>query len=203
MKDFGAGPSRLRVLPAGAKVLYCAFIVATLAGLLVSWKLYGAVVGDEGSSAYYAGKPVTGPAPPSTPAPGPSGPVLELPQEAAPPKVIIEQISDRKLLEVTHFHLFSIPVYVLILAHLWLLARLPSWLHTTGILAAVITSGLHLAAPWLVRSSASLAWLIPASGIAMLASLAAIGVVAAVDMWMPSGKEPGVRRARRRPQRAS
>jgi hypothetical protein len=96
-----------------------------------------------------------------------------------------ELISDRKLLEVTHFHLFSVPVYVLILAHLWLLARLPSWLHTAGIALSVLTSGLHLAAPWITRGRPALAALMPVSGVSMLVIMGVIAIVPAVDMWLP------------------
>src|SRR5262245_11806557 len=137
MKDFASNPGRLRALSVGAKVLYTAFVVSALAGLLLSWRLYGAVVGEPGAPAYYAGAEVT-----AKPAPGATdGPVVELPADVARERAIVEQISERKLLEVTHFHLFSVPVYVLILAHLWLLARLPAWAHTGGVVAAVVTSG--------------------------------------------------------------
>ncbi|KYF99508.1 hypothetical protein BE20_31120, partial [Sorangium cellulosum] len=119
------------------------------------------------------------------------GPELELPAATEPPRVLVEQISERKLLEVTHFHLFSVPVYVLILAHLWLLARLPAWLHTGGVAAAVVTSGLHIAAPWLIRSAPGAAALMPISGVAMLLSLGAMAVVSTVDMWLPRRSRRG------------
>ena len=38
-------PGRLRALPVGGKLLYSAFAVATLIGLLVSARLYGVAVG--------------------------------------------------------------------------------------------------------------------------------------------------------------
>jgi len=97
----------------------------------------------------------------------------------------VEQVSDRKLLEVTHFHLFSVPVYVLILAHLWLLARMPPWLHSAGVVASVLVSALHLAAPWIVRGRVQLAPLVPVSGAGMLLVLGVIAAVPTVDMWLP------------------
>ncbi|WP_437719984.1 hypothetical protein [Sorangium sp. So ce861] len=192
MRDFTAAAGRLRSLSLGAKLLYTAFTVASIVGLLVSWRLYGAMVQDAGAAAYYAGAPAAVPPPAPTQAPaaadGPAlelGPELELPAAPEPPRVLVAQISERKLLEVTHFHLFSVPVYVLILAHLWLLARLPAWLHTGGVAAAVVTSGLHIAAPWLIRSAPGAAALMPISGVAMLLSLGAMAVVSTVDMWLP------------------
>ena len=77
------------------------------------------------------------------------------------------------------------PVYVLILAHLWVLARLPTWLHGAGVTLAVLSSGLHLAAPWLVRGSPGAAWLLPVSGVAMLGVLGVMAIVPTIDMWLP------------------
>ncbi|HTN86548.1 MAG TPA: hypothetical protein VL242_22765 [Sorangium sp.] len=198
MRDFSAAAGRLRSLSLGAKLLYTAFTVASLVGLLVSWRLYGAMVQDAGSAGYYAGAPAVAPPPAPTQAPaaadGPAldlGPELELPATQEAPRVLVEQISERKLLEVTHFHLFSVPVYVLILAHLWLLARLPSWLHTAGVVAAVAASGLHVAAPWLIRGAPGAAALMPISGVAMLLSLGAMAVVSTVDMWLPRRSRRG------------
>ncbi|XYH92592.1 hypothetical protein ACMHYB_32540 [Sorangium sp. So ce1128] len=198
MRDFSAAAGRLRSLSLGAKLLYSAFTVASLIGLLVSWRLYGAMVQDAGSAGYYAGAPAIAPPPAPTQAPaaadGPAldlGPELELPATQEAPRVLVEQISERKLLEVTHFHLFSVPVYVLILAHLWLLARLPSWLHTAGVVAAVAASGLHIAAPWLIRGAPGAAALMPISGVAMLLSLGAMAVVSTVDMWLPRRSRRG------------
>lgn len=187
MRDFTASAGRLRILPLGAKLLYTAFAVSALIGLLVSWRLYGAAIGEGGAPAYYAGAPVTEPTSREPPkeAIESGGPALELPEEATAPRVITEQISERKLLEVTHFHLFSIPVYVLILAHLWLLARLPPWLHAAGVIGSVAASGLHIAAPWLVRGRPAMAPLMPASGVAMLVTMGAIALVPAIDMWLP------------------
>jgi hypothetical protein len=178
VKDFSSGPGRLRVLSVGAKLLYTAFVVATLVGLLVSWRLYGSVVSEAGPRAYYSGAPVAAKEEAS------GGPQIDL-ADSDKPRAMVVQISDRKLLEVTHFHLFSVPVYVLILAHLWLLARMPRWLQTGGVVAAIATSALHLAAPWLVRSSPGTAWLMPVSGAAMLVTMAIIGGWPTVDMWLP------------------
>jgi hypothetical protein len=182
VKDFQATmPGRLRAVSTGTKILYTSFAIAAVIGLFVSWRLYGAATSEAGAAAYYAGALVER-AKAETPA---GGPVLDLPEEVARPRAIIVQIPDRKLLEVTHFHLFTIPVYVLILAHLWLLAKLPIWLQNAGAAFAVFTSGLHIAAPWIVRDSPGLAWLMPVSGIAMLLTLGVMAVVATIDMWLP------------------
>jgi uncharacterized membrane protein len=192
VRDFAASAGRLRVLSFGAKLLYTAFAISAIIGLLVSWQLYGAAIGEGGDKVYYSGAEAPKKPEPAA-APEGDGPALELPEEATAPRAMTEQISERKLLEVTHFHLFSVPVYVLILAHLWLLARMPAWLHTAGIVASVVTSGLHLAAPWIVRGRPGLSALMPISGILMLLAMGIIAIVPAIDMWLP-------RPARRSPE---
>lgn len=193
MKDFTAGPpGRLRVLPVGAKILYSAFAIATLAGLLVSWRLYGAATGDAGPAVYYAGGVASAePAAPAPPAGSGVGSAIELaPDDAPRARAFVEPMPERKLLEVTHFHLFSIPIYVLVLAHLWLLAKVPPWAQHAGVVAAVVTSGLHIAAPWLVRGRPALAFLVGSSGAAMLGTLGVIALGAMIDMWLPAPRPP-------------
>ena len=188
MRDFTAAAGRLRALSIGAKLLYSAFTFSALLGLLLSWQLYGAAVGEAGAPAYYAGVPIEvkteRQAKDAVPSPD-DGPEINLGEEVNRPRFITEQVSERRLLEVTHFHLFSIPVYVLILAHLWLLAKMPSWLHAGGVIASVITSALHVAAPWIVRGRPAASALMPISGAAMLITLTVIAVVPTIDMWLP------------------
>jgi len=181
-------PGRLRALPVGGKILYSAFVVATLIGLLVSARLYSVGVGDAGPAVYYAG--AAAPAATAAPAHASGGPAIELAPEDAQPHRIVEQIPERKLLEVTHFHLFTIPVYVLILAHLWLLAKVPPWAQHAGVVAAVVASAAHVAAPWVVRGRPGLAFLMGSSGIAMLVTLGVIGLGAMIDMWLPNPPPP-------------
>ncbi len=190
MREFQAAvPGRLRAVSLGSKMLYTAFAIAAVIGLFVSWRLYGAAVGDAGPAAYYAGAEVAAPARLDV-KPATGGPQIDLAPEAEKPRAIVVQMSERKLLEVTHFHLFTIPIYVLVLAHLWLLAKLPLWLQHAGVVAAVATTGLHIAAPWLVRGSAGMAILMPISGVAMLLTLGGMAVVTTIDMWLPQPAAP-------------
>lgn len=184
MRDFQAGmPGRLRALPASGKILYSAFALATLIGLLVSARLYRVAVGDAGPAVYYAGAPTS--SAPAAAAPA-GGPAIELAPEDVQPRAFVEPMPERKLLEVTHFHLFTIPVYVLVLAHLWLLARVPPWAQHAGVVAAVFTSGLHVAAPWIVRGRPALAFLMATSGLLMLVTLGVLALGAVIDMWLPN-----------------
>jgi hypothetical protein len=176
-------PGRLRALPVGGKILYSAFAVATLVGLLVSARLYRVAVGDAGPAVYYAGASAS--VAPAAAAPT-GGPAIELAPEDAEPRALVEPMPERKLLEVTHFHLFTIPVYVLVLAHLWLLARVPIWAQHAGVALAVLTSGLHIAAPWIVRGRPALSSLMATSGLAMLVTLGVLALGAMIDMWLPA-----------------
>jgi hypothetical protein len=176
-------PGRLRAVSLGSKLLYTAFAIAALTGLLVSWKLYGAAVGDAGPAVYYAGA-AAATATEKKADPG-DGPAIEIAEETRAARPMTAQMPERKLLEVTHFHLFTIPVYVLILAHLWLLTKLPLWAQHLGVVAAVATSALHIAAPWLVRGSPGLAWLMPVSGVSMLLTLGTMALISTIDMWLP------------------
>jgi hypothetical protein len=193
VRDFQAAiPGRLRAVSLGSKMLYTAFALAAVIGLFVSWRLYGAAVSDAGPAAYYAGAEVAAAPAKLDAKPASGGPSIDLAPDPEPARlrVMVVQMSERKLLEVTHFHLFTIPIYVLVLAHLWLLAKLPLWLQHAGVVAAVLTSGLHIAAPWLVRGSAGLAVLVPISGVAMLLTLGGMAVVTTIDMWLPQPAAP-------------
>jgi hypothetical protein len=58
------------------------------------------------------------------------------------------------------------------------------------VVGAVVTSGLHMAAPWLVRGRPGLSFLMGTSGAAMLITLGVIGLGAMIDMWLPNPSPP-------------
>jgi len=117
MRQFVSSGFRIWNLGLEAKLLYTAFALFALAAYVVSVLYARDLSGLSTSSAraYYAGGAIAEPA-------RPSGPALELPEEAARP--VREPISYRHLLEVTHFHLFTVPVFLLIVAHLFMLTGL-------------------------------------------------------------------------------
>jgi hypothetical protein len=119
------------------------------------------------------------------------GPTIDLPPDdaAAANQRITVAVSYRKLLEVTHFHLFTVPVFILIIAHLFMLTGLSSTAKTTWIVLGWSASLAHLGAPWLIRY-ASAAWtpLYPVSGGLMALSLAVMTLYPIVMMWVPPRK---------------
>jgi hypothetical protein len=177
VKHFTAHGGRLRRLPLSGKLLYTTFLLLTLVGLWVSMRLYGEATDEGGARGYYSESVALPNA-----AHGSGGPSLDLPADSARMSV---PMSERKLLEVTHFHLFSVPVYFLIVAHLFLLAGFTPIVRTLGAGSVVVSSVFHVAAPWLVRGSGGVAWLMPVSGIWMGVSYIVVIFATLVDMWLP------------------
>src|SRR5207302_7214433 len=111
MREFASPASRAGALPRPVKVLYTAFCAFTVAGLLSCIGLYDGVVrfGARATPAELYQHLVTYYQPGAGPASAAVG-------EASP-----APIPTRRLLEVTHSHLFSMPLYLLVLGHLFLL----------------------------------------------------------------------------------
>jgi hypothetical protein len=184
MKDFARGSGRLRQLPVLARATYSIFIAFTLVALAFSAWLGADMLGpDLGTfDEYYAGAPAAAPAPVAAPS---GGPAMDLPEdlsEAAPR----DPLPLRKLLEVTHFHLFSMPVYLMILSHLFMLSRWGVGTKLGWIVAATLSVVAHLAAPWIARSGGAGPRLFYAgSGFALALTFTVMSAVPLVEMWGP------------------
>lgn len=201
MRDFTRPRGRLRSLPLPARVVYSVFLVFTLAALGVTLWLGADMVGPAlgGVGEYYAGitpDAAVAPAPagdPSADASGDSGggPALELPAELdAPPPP--EPMPRRKLLEVTHFHLFSMPVYLLILSHLFMLGRASDAAKLAWITLGTLGTAGHVVAPWIARAaSPGSTALYAISGSAMLASMLVMTLWPLYELWAPAPGAPG------------
>jgi hypothetical protein len=191
VRQFATNGFRIWNLSREAKLVYSGFGLFALLALGVSMLFYEDLVGthNAGVASYYAGAPRN-----ATPvvkvAPAGDGPKIELPPDepatAAEGERITVAVSYRKLLEVTHFHLFTVPVFILIIAHLFMLTGLSSAAKTAWIVCGWLASLLHLAAPWLIRY-AGVGWtvLYPLSGAAMALSLTVMTVYPLVMMWVP------------------
>jgi hypothetical protein len=194
MKDFIRPRGRLRTLPLPARLVYSVFAVFTLIGLGFTAWLGADMVGvDLGKlDAYYAGTPEPSATPAALPSDSAGGPALDLPPELDVPAESAP-MPLRKLLEVTHFHLFSMPVYLLILSHLFMLSRAGELAKLCWIALGTVAVAAHMAAPWLARSGAASSGLAyGASGGAMMISLLVLTVVPLWEMWapLPGGERP-------------
>jgi hypothetical protein len=204
VRQFASSGFRIWNLGREAKLVYTGFGIFALLAIFVSILFYEDLVGPRsaGVAGYYAGTVSNrgsnattdsnaGSNSDAAQASG-SGPRIEI-DEAAEARPITVAVTYRKLLEVTHFHLFTVPVFLLIIAHLFMLTGLGSSLKLTFIAAGFASSLVHLAAPWAIRyGGAGWSWLYPWSGGLMALSLSFMTVYPIVVMW----RKPAEARAR-------
>jgi hypothetical protein len=99
-----------------------------------------------------------------------------------------------QILEITHQHLFAMPLTLLVVAHLFILSRMAGALTWPIIGTTAASMAGHIAAPWLVRfHGPGWAWLFPVTGVTMLALIALMFGASLWDMWIP--RAPGARNA--------
>ncbi len=179
MRQFAGSGVRIWNLSREAKAVYTCFLVMSLLAFGSAFLLAEDMVGGRGVQAYYGGRS----GPPAPAAQG--GPQIELPDE--PPRVAVEvAMPYRKLLEVAHFHLFTVPVFLLIVTHLFMLTGLAAGPKLAWILAAWGSALLHIVAPFAVRyGGARYAWTFSVSGVAMAIALGMVTIYPAVAMWRP------------------
>ena len=212
MRPFASPGLRLWSLSRETRVVYTGFSVMSLLALLSSALLYEDLVGGAGATAgvkaYYAGE-AAGPTRAEPPRAG--GPAIDLPASddgaeaaAAEPKEhggaaqrLTVAASYRKLLEVTHFHLFTVPVFLLIVGHLFLLTGLSASAKMAWIIAGWLAALGHLAAPWVVHyGGAGWAASYPVSGAAFAVTSTVLTAYPVWAMWRPPAGDArgGVRR---------
>jgi hypothetical protein len=198
MKDFVRSAGRLRALPFPARLTYSVFLVFTLIALAFTAWLGADMLGPDlrRIDEYYAGTRETVSAHGDETAAdsgigsrpnvdGGGGPRIDLPSEALAP-LPDDPIPLRKLLEVTHFHLFSMPVYLMILSHLFMLSSMGGRAKALWIVLGSAGVALHIAAPWAARSPGILAKAFYAvSGTLLAVAFLVMAVVPLLEMWRP------------------
>ena len=91
-----------------------------------------------------------------------------------------------ELLEITHFHAFTMGTVYLILAHLFAATAWPAWLRSSALGLTLSAALLDLAIPWLVRfGSASFAALALVAWTAQWIGYGTIIVGTLIDRWRP------------------
>src|SRR5574341_1771465 len=133
MKLFVQKEFKLRDLNAGMKIITTSFLFLALAGYLTGF-LLGTLKAGMGIQAlvdYYRGNET----------------------------LMIYPKSALELLEVSHFHLFSVPVVFMIVGHLMMMTYIKFRLRVLMILLGFAGMILDLASPWLIRyCSGSFVW---------------------------------------------
>lgn len=175
-----------------SKLIYTAFCVFALAALVVSVFLYEDLLGPtrvhgwDRIRQYYTHlqvSPLKTQSSPRTLA----GPQVELPEEMqAAPASLTVVVPTRKLLETTHFHLFTLPIFLLVLTHLFVLTpTAPRWrLVWTG--SAWVCGMLHVAAPWVLRVAGEKAiFLFVGSGMGLFVTSAWMALYSIASLWQP------------------
>ncbi|MEK7486048.1 MAG: hypothetical protein AABZ60_17130 [Planctomycetota bacterium] len=90
----------------------------------------------------------------------------------------------QELLEVTHFHLFSVPVLLFIQGHLFLLTSWPRFLKVVIVLASFLGAALMIAGPWMIfYLSSDLAILMAFGRVLLFLSLILYALVPIYEMW--------------------
>jgi len=187
MRQFSSSGFRLWNLGIEAKILYSTFCLLTLAGIVSSALYYGDLVGagTSGIKSYYAGESraaLSSAEPAATGAP--TGPAIDVPEDEAARRPIVVPMTYRKLLEVTHFHLFTMPVVLLIVGHLFLATGLGDRAKLAWLIAASASVAAHLATPWIVRyGGGRLAFLHAITGIGLTLTMSVLTVYPIVAMW--------------------
>jgi hypothetical protein len=184
MRQFAGSGVRIWNLSREAKAVYTCFLVASLLAFVSAFLLAEDMVGGRGAEAYYTGKTTAPALTPKLPR-AKEGPAIDVPDADEPPRVSMEvAMPYRKLLEVAHFHLFTVPVFLLIVTHLFMLTGLQAASKLGWILAAWLTSLFHIGAPFIVRyGGPKLSWVFSTSGIAMALPLLVVTLYPAWAMW--------------------
>lgn len=91
-----------------------------------------------------------------------------------------------ELLETTHFHLFSYPLFLLVQGHLFMMTSWPNRLKVTLVLASFVGCALYLASPWLVFwMGTGWSWLSLPARVLLGIPLLCYVFVPLADMWLP------------------
>lgn len=192
MRDFRKRRGQLRTLDATARALHSVFLLFILAGLAVASLLYsdGPTLDPAAAERYYAGGTLPAAAAPAAPA-AEGEIVFDLPPELAVTRV--EPMNQRRLIELTHGHLFVMPLIWLTIAHLFALAGFGLRITQAAVFGGAAAVALHIAAPWIIRSVAGTGWLMPLSGIGLLLTLGGMALATLVELWrLPAANEqPG------------
>lgn len=186
----------LATLPRESKVIYSAFCLFALAALMVSLLLYEDLVGPTRTEGwdrirqYYTYLQTSKDIPALQPNQTLSkeGPKLDLPEEVntVPPAPLTLLIPTRKLLEVTHFHLFTLPIFLLVLTHLFVLTPMKSNRRVLWMGGVWLCGALHITAPWILRfAGAKTLFLYVGSGMGLFVGTFWIAVYSLWVMWKP------------------
>lgn len=178
-----AKPTPIDRLSIEARLIYTAFSLFMLLGYVTSAWLYGD--DDLGMSAAGAERYYLGAANEPAEAEDDGGPALDLPDLDVKEDLRLEKPA-RQVMETFHFHLFSVPVCLLIVAHIFMMCSISSRQKIWWIGIGTFATFVHLVVPPLIRfASPSFAHLMFPSAIAMGVPWVYMTVRPVWEMWRP------------------
>lgn len=176
-----AKPTSVERLSLEARIVYTGFALFLLIGYATSawlWLDDDFGVSAAGAQRYYLGDKTSAEA-------NDTAKTIDLPDELAAEPMRFEK-SPRQVIETFHFHMFSVPVCLLIVAHLFMMSRLKTKTKAWIIALATVATLLHVLLPPLIRfASPAFAHLFFPSAIAMGASWTYMTVQPIWEMWRP------------------
>lgn len=148
MREFQGKGSTLHRMSPASRALYGGYLALTLAGFGTALALYWDSMGFS-----------------------PAGAAQHILGNADDPQAmdIVLDKSPRQLLEGSHQHLFTMPVAMLIIGHLFLLSRGGGW-KAWVVAATPVLLGAHVAGPWVLHyGGAWWGWWMPATAVPYVA----------------------------------
>ncbi|HKX27732.1 MAG TPA: hypothetical protein VJ302_08580 [Blastocatellia bacterium] len=165
------------------KVLITLFLISTLAAFTVAeLNVYDKVGRIKNGPALRYGPDREPPAAENAATPDPNAEPLPLETDA-----LIARINTfSALLDVTHPHVFEMPLVILVLAHFLMRTRLPAWFKLTNYATSFGGMTLFLSAPWLVRYvTLRAAPALYAGAVGMGLSVLLMIITTTWDLWTP------------------
>jgi hypothetical protein len=177
-----AKPMGIERLSLEARIAYTGFALFTLIGLGTSVWLYtddGLGTSAAATTRYFLGDEAA------------AGAALELPANLPSTALRFEKPA-RQVIETLHFHVFSMGVYLLVIAHLFMMTRHATRTKAWIIALSAAATLVHIAAPPLVRfASAAFAPLMFPSAALMATGLCYMILRPTWEMWTLGGLESG------------
>lgn len=94
-----------------------------------------------------------------------------------------------EMLEVSHMHLFSVPVVFFILGHAFMMTTLPDAKKYRIVGASVLAVFLSIGSPWFIRfGSPAFGWVKVAADLVLAATLLMMVIYPVYEMWWMKGK---------------
>lgn len=162
MQEYRWGKFVLKDAPRRTKVVYTALLAYLLLGLATIVAIEAMKTGwtPQGVSDYYRGN------------------------EA---KMKFEK-TPLEMLEVSHMHLFSVPVVFFILGHAFMMTTLPEKQKYRIVGASVLAVFLSIGSPWLIRyGSGALGWVKVAADLTLAGTLLIMVFYPVYEMWWMKG----------------